>query len=318
MLRLAPDASAVGTARRVVAERLRAAGLESVVADAQLAVSELVANAVIHARTDVTVRVELLASGARIFVHDESPTLPTPAALGTTAMSGRGLVLVDAVSARWGVEPDPAGGKTVWFDVDPDQPAPEAPAPLLAMWLDLEEDEPQPADDDEATVVLPDVPVEALLAAKMRVEDLIRDLRLVLLDSSSDGRHASPEEVALAQRLDAAVQGFDRTRVQMRSQALQASARGEQTTTLYLLVNRNARDVAVGYREALEEADALSRSGKLLVGADLSSHAQLRRWYLDEIVRQLGEEHPSRPPTAPPGVSGDAAGQAALRDQPDS
>ena len=347
LLRLAPDASAVGTARRTVAEQLRAAGLEDVVPDAQLAVSELVANAVIHARTEVTVRVELLPSGARVHVHDEAPGLPSPAALGATAMSGRGLVLVDAVSVRWGVEPDPAGGKTVWFEVDPAQPAPDAPAPLLATWLDLDNadagDEspaaepagkagaghiaapgtPRHTQDDEVTVVLPDVPVDDLLAAKMRVEDLIRDLKLVLLSASlpGDGGSAAgtaPEdEVQLARRLDAAVARFDRTRVQMRSQALQASARGERTTTLHLTVSRSAREVAVRYRQALEEADELSRSGKLLVGADLSRHAELRRWYLDEIARQLGEESPTPPRTGPPGSAGvprEVSGQASLRD----
>lgn len=313
MLRLAPDASAVATARRYVAEQLRTAGLEDTVADAQLAVSELVANAVIHARTPVTVRVETVPSGARVFVHDESAALPSPAALGASAMSGRGLVLVDAVSVRWGVEPEP-GGKTVWFDVDPDHAAPDAPAPLLAMWLDLESQAP-PAADDDVTVVLPDVPVEDLLAAKMRVEDLIRDLKLVLLNESAQvtGQQSSAEEVRLARRLDAAVESFDRTRVQMRSQALQASARGERTTTLRLSVARSSVDDAVRYREALEEADQLSRSGTLLVGGGLSGHARLRRWYLDEIVRQLREDRPSSPPSPAPGserVASEGSGQA--------
>ncbi|NHC16481.1 ATP-binding protein [Motilibacter sp. E257] len=310
-----------------MAEQLRAAGLESTVADAQLAVSELVANAVIHARTPVTVRVEVMPPGARVSVHDESASLPVPAALGATAMSGRGLVLVDAVTAQWGVEPDlaPGRGKTVWFEVDPDQPVPEAPAPMLAMWLDLDELAATPAQDEheEMTVVLPDVPVEDLLAAKMRVEDLIRDLRLVLLSDSSHadqpvtGQQPSPEQVRLARRLDAAVAGFERTRVQMRTQALQASARGERTTTLRLLVDRGSREVAETYRQALDEADELSRSGELLVGAGLSSHAELRHWYLGEIVRQLRDGRPSPPLTPAPrtsGVPGPGSGQAPRRD----
>ena len=321
MLQLAPDASAVGTARRHVAEQLRAVGLESAVPDAQLAVSELVANAVIHARTPVTVRVEALATGARVHVHDESPALPSPAALGASAMSGRGLVLVDAVSVRWGVEPDPAGGKTVWFDIDPDQVAPEAPAPLLALWLDIDGlTSPGPDADDEMTVVLPDMPVEDLIAAKMRVEDLIRDLKLVLLNESAQvtGQQSSPDEVLLARRLDASVEAFDRTRVQMRSQALQASARGERTTTLRLRVARGSADAVVRYRQALEEADELSRAGKLLVAGGLSSHARLRRWYLDEIVRQLREERPASPPAPAPGaprVAGADSGQADAHDE---
>ncbi len=34
-----------------------------------------------------------------------------------TDPSGRGLKIIDMLSARWGVEPEPAEGKTVWFTI---------------------------------------------------------------------------------------------------------------------------------------------------------------------------------------------------------
>ncbi|MFI9587403.1 ATP-binding protein [Streptomyces sp. NPDC052236] len=43
---------------------------------------------------------------------------PTPAPAGEElSEGGRGLLLVDAVTDRWGTVPLP-GGKTVWFECD--------------------------------------------------------------------------------------------------------------------------------------------------------------------------------------------------------
>ena len=53
-----------------------------------------------------------------IEVADGNPDLPTalpPSSLSAT--SGRGLVIVDGVSADWGVAPSTAG-KVVWAEVD--------------------------------------------------------------------------------------------------------------------------------------------------------------------------------------------------------
>jgi len=86
------------------------------IADAQLVVSELATNAVIHAGTPFSVSVRCDGSAIRISVHDWSRTQPTVREVGPTAQSGRGLRLVDAVSRSWGVEPA-CEGKTVWAEL---------------------------------------------------------------------------------------------------------------------------------------------------------------------------------------------------------
>lgn len=118
-LREGLDAPAV--ARRFVAEQC-AQLPAGVVADAELLVSELVTNAVVHGRSAITLRVNVDPPGIGIAVHDRGDNpielargLPDPDEPG-----GRGLLIVQAIATAWGVMPsDPPPGKTVWFRLEP-------------------------------------------------------------------------------------------------------------------------------------------------------------------------------------------------------
>jgi len=88
-----------------------------VIPDAELLVSELVTNAVLHARSASRVTIERQGATLRISVFDTSPTRPRLRNYGPEAVTGRGLLLVDRISDRWGVEQVPTG-KTVWFEID--------------------------------------------------------------------------------------------------------------------------------------------------------------------------------------------------------
>ncbi len=85
--------------------------------DAALVLSELVGNAVRHA-VGSTLRVRLRRTGQvlRISVQDGSPTGPAPRQASYDDESGRGMLIIDALSHRWGWEPR-GGGKVVWADV---------------------------------------------------------------------------------------------------------------------------------------------------------------------------------------------------------
>ena len=133
---LDPVAAAVAAARRHVRSTLRRMDAEDVEEPAELAVSEVVTNAVLHARTPFTITVRPSASGGvRVEVADASPVPVQVRRLGSSATTGRGLQVVASLSSDWGVEPLPAGqgpGKTVWFEPRPD-------AGAAAGWsLDLE------------------------------------------------------------------------------------------------------------------------------------------------------------------------------------
>jgi hypothetical protein len=81
---------------------------------AVLLVSELVANAAVHARTAMAVEMSETGDGLRIAVSDYSPRAPARRRYGLDASTGRGLALVEQLSAGWGVDPL-QDGKSVWF-----------------------------------------------------------------------------------------------------------------------------------------------------------------------------------------------------------
>ena len=118
-LRLAPAPSAVAAARAFVRDTCQYWGLalpDATVADrAVLLANELVTNAVVHARTDLRLRLELRGDWLHLAVRDNNPrllrlvTVPDPEAEG-----GRGLWLIEQLARAWGVNRHHDGGKVIW------------------------------------------------------------------------------------------------------------------------------------------------------------------------------------------------------------
>jgi sigma-B regulation protein RsbU (phosphoserine phosphatase) len=144
-----------GSARRAVQEALMGAGLEVMLDDALLLVSELVTNAVVHAGTELELRIDIGPDLARIEVIDHGPGLPIRHGADDASEFGRGIFLLDALAQEWGTRHF-AGGKSVWFVLGvTDRIAPRlapvrlaergaAPSPPVVSWLlglpsDLEE-----------------------------------------------------------------------------------------------------------------------------------------------------------------------------------
>lgn len=112
---LAAHPSSATVARRHVhdfCERLELDASE----EAEIVVTELVANGVNHAQTPVTLKLARVDGGVRIEVSDDSPRHPVMRAAAPYADGGRGLWLVDALASRWGVDAHPTG-KRVWAEV---------------------------------------------------------------------------------------------------------------------------------------------------------------------------------------------------------
>jgi anti-sigma regulatory factor (Ser/Thr protein kinase) len=110
------EARSAGIARRFVLDMLSRWGHFPNAETAALLVSELVTNAVLHARTPLHLSLRTTGGRIRVEVSDgdrERPTLrdPEPVSPG-----GRGLVLVDRLASAWGVEERPTG-KVVWFEL---------------------------------------------------------------------------------------------------------------------------------------------------------------------------------------------------------
>ena len=125
------SASSAGQARRWVADVLREDRYASIRDESVLLVSELVANAILHARTDVRVDVWLEVPGVRFEVTDYAPVPPRRRLTDRLSTTGRGLGLLDAHAEDWGVEAD-VEHTTVWFVMDPAKPVDETRA---ARWF---------------------------------------------------------------------------------------------------------------------------------------------------------------------------------------
>jgi anti-sigma regulatory factor (Ser/Thr protein kinase) len=104
-------------ARRFIAATLRDWGYEQLVIDASAVVSELATNSVVHARSPFSVTLSRHDDRLRLTVGDASETLPVLRVADRPLASGHGLVLVRALSTRWGTEPT-GEGKIVWAEFD--------------------------------------------------------------------------------------------------------------------------------------------------------------------------------------------------------
>ena len=113
-LALRPVPASAALARRFVDETFGQWACDALADTARLLVSELVTNAVLHARTDLTLVLRLVREGVRVEVHDGSPLPPVVRRYEDEAMTGRGLSLVDQLAGSWGVERS-GDGKAVWF-----------------------------------------------------------------------------------------------------------------------------------------------------------------------------------------------------------
>ncbi|GHE68558.1 hypothetical protein GCM10018785_41430 [Streptomyces longispororuber] len=116
--RLVSDPSEVGRARELVRRQLRDWGLGALEDTACLLVSELVTNAVRHARGS-RIGLRLVRSGRVLCeVEDQDPSLPTLLSAGPGDEFGRGLRVVTRFAKEWGTSSG-SSGKTVWFELEP-------------------------------------------------------------------------------------------------------------------------------------------------------------------------------------------------------
>jgi DNA-binding NarL/FixJ family response regulator len=95
---------------------------DDVLAAVELLISELVTNSIRHGDSDVDVGVAVGADHIRIEVADRSATLPVLRSPSATDLGGRGMLIVDEMATRWGVQ-QRRTGKCVWFELPRVQPA---------------------------------------------------------------------------------------------------------------------------------------------------------------------------------------------------
>jgi len=115
---LRPVPESIGEARRLVRAALEARGAGVDAEVAVLLTSEVVTNALLHARSPMILAVDVGPHRVRVAVHDGSAAVPQVRDYSATAVTGRGLRLVEALATQWGLDVGENGdGKWVWFEL---------------------------------------------------------------------------------------------------------------------------------------------------------------------------------------------------------
>ena len=278
---LDPVPEAVRTARALLGDAVAGTPFAARLEDGELALSELVTNALLHGRDPIVLTLRVGPDLLRAEVCDANPVSPSFSMLDQTAVTGRGLLLISAVADQWGVDPAPSG-KLVWFELHMGgdvQDRLDVDA-LLASWGDeLGED---PALED-VRVVLTDLDVELVARAEAHVEALLRELALVL---TSD--HGTPADRRTASNVLAAAAAVEPVRADLRRQLSVAVAHDAQRVDVTITIRREDAEVVRDFTHAVDDADRLSRTGRLLTAPTPVELSDVRRSYLRRILAQLG------------------------------
>jgi anti-sigma regulatory factor (Ser/Thr protein kinase) len=282
-LTLASSPRAAADARRWVADICVRLDRHDLVECAELGVSELVANAILHAIAPFRVRVRGTASHPRVEVIDGSTNPPVPPVsvpgdddLDLLLTFGRGLAMVAQCAIAWGATIEPQG-KTVWFE-----PAPEMSDEGGAEWVidQVEQTDPEPASDDGVDIRLIGVDVPLYTSLGRQYNELRRELRLLSLSHQSD--------YPLAGDLTSMFANFERQFPDSFYQQVRAAeAQSLPRVDLSFQMVREAAPVFATMTEMFDVADAFCRAERLLSLARTAPQRAFHNWLLGELIHQL-------------------------------
>ncbi len=107
--------AATGDARHVIRRRLAEQLSEDALDEVLLVVTELVANALLHGRGDITLQLTLDGHRVSGLVGDQGLGFSAAARdPGTRRVGGYGLEIVERISESWGLQ---RGSSNVWFEI---------------------------------------------------------------------------------------------------------------------------------------------------------------------------------------------------------
>jgi len=81
-----------------------------------LSMTELVTNSIKHGSGPVDVRLNTECDQLVLAVSDCSDQPPRRPDTSPDTETGRGIQILETLATRWGVQPEPGGGKTVWCE----------------------------------------------------------------------------------------------------------------------------------------------------------------------------------------------------------
>jgi PAS domain S-box-containing protein len=280
--RLRAHPSSVPAARRLVRDALVQARRSDLIEAAQLLVSEVVTNALVHAGTAIDFRASIGEAGLRVEVTDGSTQAPTPRSHGSMAGTGRGLRLLEQLVDRWGTYTH-ADGKTVWFELS----SGELFENLHLAADTFEAESLQRASSfDMVDVVLLNVPLLLHAAWHQHAEELLREFLLTILDAD-DATDALETHAAASGAMSLLHQHIPAPPLREDPEAVMATAiePGVSGGRLHMPIPRSSVSDFQVLDETLESALALADSGALLTPPIQPELRELRRWLCAQVRR---------------------------------
>ena len=266
----------------------------------ELAVSEVVTNALLHAHTAIGLLLAVYPDRICVEVQDGNPTLPMARHYDAQASTGRGLGLVASLSLDCGAHSLGAEGKVIWFCIgDPEERTVDD---LLDAWG--RDEPPVEASAPAASVVLAAMPATLWLSARQHHDAILRELTLYAAEHHVDADLAAAD---LARRI---VSGALMARLQEADAAgltRPALPTGHPSPLpwvpdhLDLDLRVPIEDVPgfVALQDALDLAERLAVTGRLLIHPALPEIVAVRDWACGEVIAQVA----GSPPTLWPGTA---------------
>jgi anti-sigma regulatory factor (Ser/Thr protein kinase) len=276
------DSQSPARARAWICLELTQLNRPELIESSQLALSELVTNAILHAQTPIQVSVLTHGDSVRIEVQDGSPRRPATRTQSRDGLEpatvGRGIHIVEALAAEWGVRRD-RQGKVVWFSPIASR---ELSQPLLTAHDSARRDRQLPG-QSSAVVTLMDVPVRPTMYVRARYRDLRRELVLISLQNDQDLDTVAHRLTQAADEIDCA------GRVSLSgSRALdEAFEQGKDRVDLAYRAPVDAAPLYAKLGELLAEANAYCLSRRFLTLAASEQEQAVRAWLVGEFVNQL-------------------------------
>lgn len=287
---------------------------------AELALSEVVTNAVLHAHTPFEIILSLAGGALRVEVADQNPQLPVQRDYAEQATTGRGMELVAACTSSCGVDSRGPAGKSVWFEVTAVADDARSGQDLLDAWGGADAEWPdaqahagrhEPTRADGAGTVSPErrtvrllaLPPTLWLAAREHHDAVLREL----------ARYGAEHPLAVPGARQVAMADQARSWISARlidelgllglgpARAHRALPSGHPSPLpdtpashdLDLDVPADAAAAFGALQDVLDAAERLAAGGLLLARPALPEVVAVRDWACEQVISQLAGVTPT-------------------------
>jgi PAS domain S-box-containing protein len=261
-------------------------GRQDLAEAAELLVSEVVTNAVVHAGTSVDLSWSVNEHGLRVEVGDGSPHMPLQRHYAPTAGTGRGIHMLDGMVDDWGVTPTETG-KTVWFQLSIDTMQRNTGERARAMAATP----PHPA--DAVAIELLNVPVLLHAAWQQHAQTLLREHLLISMES--DEAEAIRVHAEANEALALLAEHIPPPPVTEQPDDVMATAVEPHVSVAHVtvFVPTDSLPHFVTLNDTLDTIAVLTDEGRFLFPPVQPELRSMRRWLCREVAKQSSGKAPT-------------------------